>query len=148
MIRHIPFFNAVFNGKIVIFMHTCSTLYVGGYQVPVNRPPFCADLTPNYPLFPLVQTQWPPFFPLSYQILHTNCKLSRASRSFWEMYKFCRNLNIKFANFDLKLHFWTHTENPPFSAKSDTECPLVSFSGRHLYVTFIFECPSPGTVFY
>ena len=28
-----------------------------------------------------------------------------------------------------------------FSTKSYTECPQLSFSGRHMYVTFIFECP-------
>ena len=35
--------------------------------------------------------------------------------------------------------------DPLFSTKSYTECPLFSFSGRHLYVTFIFECP-PGAL--
>ena len=36
--------------------------YIGGYQVPVNRPPFYADPTPNDPFFDSVHTQWPPFF--------------------------------------------------------------------------------------
>ena len=41
-------------------------------------------------------------------------------------------------------HFLVPTPNDPlFSTKSYTECPLFSFSGRHLYVTFIFECPPP-----
>ena len=30
-----------------------------------------------------------------------------------------------------------------FSTKYYTEFPLLSFSGRHMYVTFIFECPPP-----
>ena len=34
--------------------------------------------------------------------------------------------------------------DPLFSTKSYTECPLFLFSGRHLYVTFIFLVPPPG----
>ena len=37
--------------------------YVGGYQVPVNRPPFFTSiLHPTTPFFYSVHTQWPPFF--------------------------------------------------------------------------------------
>ena len=32
--------------------------------------------------------------------------------------------------------FGAHTEWPPFSTKFYTECPLLPFSGRHLYVTW------------
>ena len=120
------------------------SIYVGGYQVPVNRPPpHYADLTPNNPLFSSVHIQWP-LFPVSYQILHTNCKFSRALRSFWEICQFCSNFNVKFANFVLKLHFcslsdphfWEstskkdqifrsqHRMTPLFNLrKSHTECP-------------------------
>ena len=143
--------------------------YVSGYQVPVNRPLFYADLTSNDPLFffslhpmtPLfssVHTHWP-LFPLKYQILHTNCKFLHALHAFREIYKFC-------CNFGLKLHFCTLNDfgestskkkkkkkktfffeptpnDPLFSTKSYTECPVLSFSGRYLYVTIIFECPPP-----
>ena len=71
-------------------------------------------------------------------------------------------INIKFANFGLKFHF-LHTEwpdphfwestlkkrpnfffvpstnDPFFLMKSYTQCQHLSFSGRHMYVTFIFE---------
>ena len=57
--------------------------YVGGYQVPVNRPPF---FTPTLhlmtPFFHSVHTQWPPFF------------------------HFCIKFYIKIANFcALRAHF-------------------------------------------
>ena len=58
--------------------------YVGGHQVPVNRPPFYANLTPNNPLFPQSTPNDLPFSIL-YQILHTNCKFSRDSRAFLEI---------------------------------------------------------------
>ena len=124
-------------------------------------PLFYADLTPNDPPSFFSPHPMTPFFPLLYQILHTNCKFSHA---FWEIYKFCGNSNIRFANFGLKLHFctlndshfWESTSkkilfffaptpnDPLFSVKSYTKCPLLSFSGRHLYITFIFRSP-PGT---
>ena len=65
-------------------------------------PPFHADLTPNDPLFPL-----------SYQILHTNWKYLGALCAFWEIYTFCSNFKIKFANFGLKIAV-LHTKWPPF----------------------------------
>ena len=118
-------------------------------------PPFHADLTPN-----------DPHFPLSYQILHTNWKYLGALYAFWEIYTFCDNFKIKFANFGLKIAV-LHTKWPPFlgihikkiffylifffflsshrmtpsSVKSYTECPLLLFSNWHLHVTFIFEYP-------
>ena len=53
-------------------------------------------------------------------------------------------------------HIWEYTpkkdpifflvppNDPYFSTKSYTECPLLLFSSKHLYVTFIFECPREG----
>ena len=67
--------------------------YVGGYKMPVNRPIFYTDLSPNDPFFPQY-TPNDPFFPLSYQILQTNCKFSRASSAFEKF----SNFNIEFAN--------------------------------------------------
>ena len=57
--------------------------YVGGYQVPVNRPPFFTPiLHPMTPFFYSVHTQWPPFF------------------------HFCLKFYIKIANFSaLRAHF-------------------------------------------
>ena len=37
--------------------------------------------------------------------------------------------------------FWIPHSMIPFSLKSYTECPPISFPGRHIPVTFIFECP-------
>ena len=40
------------------------------------------------------------------------------------------------------IFFLSHTQWPPFfPSKSYTECPLFSFSGRHIPITFTFECP-------
>ena len=117
--------------------------------------PFFIQSTPN-----------DPFFPLLYHILHENCKF------FARFARILRNLTIlcqfqqKICKFCLEIAF-LHTEWPPFlmsphqksphfflvpkpndplfSTKSYTERPLFSFSSRHLYVTFIFECP-PGTM--
>ena len=79
--------------------------YVGGYQVPVNRPPFYTNLIPNDSPFFLNPHPVTPIFLLTYQILHTNCKFLRTSHAFWKLYKFCGNFNIKFSNFGLKMHF-------------------------------------------
>ena len=94
-----------------------------------------------------------PFFPLLYQILHTNCKFSCGLCAFWEIYKFCGNFNTKFANFGLKLHS-LHTKWPPFLGvhnkkikyfRAQTEWP--SFFNEILHRMppisfFIFKCPS------
>ena len=128
------------------------------------HPLFYANLTPNDPPFSFSPHPVTPFsfFPLSYQILHTNSKFLHALHAFWEIYKFCGNFNIKLSNFDLKLHFCTlndphfcestskrshflePTPNDPFfSTKPYTECRLLLLSGRHLSITFIFEWPPP-----
>ena len=139
---------------------------VGGYQVPVNRPPFFTPiLHPMTPFFYSVHTQWPPFFHFCIKFYIKIAHFCALRAHFEKFNNFCGNLNRKFANFALKLHFCTlndphfwestsesphflgaHTEWPLFSTKSYTECPLFSFSGRHLYVTFIFECPPPGHI--
>ena len=107
-----------------------------------------------------------PFISLSYQILLTNCKFSRTSCAFWEIYRFCSFfckfwLKVEFLHTEwppfLRVHikkdliflestsktipfFWRpHRMTPLFSTKSYIECPLLLFSDRHLYVTFIFE---------
>ena len=59
--------------------------------MPVNRPPFHADLTPNDPFF-LFRT---------------------ALCAFWEICTFCGNFNIKLANFGLQIAV-LHTKWPPF----------------------------------
>ena len=134
--------------------------YVSGYQVPANRPPFSTLILHPITPFSSVHTQWLIFL-LSYQILQASC-------AFWDIYKFCGKFNIKnLQNFGLKLHFcklnnphiWESTSkkkkysislvstlnNPLFSTKSYTKCPLFSFSSWHMYmyITFIFEYPPP-----
>ena len=138
--------------------------YVGGYQVPVNRPPF---LRRSY-------TQWPPFFirstpndPLFFHFCINFCiKIANfcALRAQFEKFNdFCgvltENLQILpwnciFAHWMTPIFKSPHQKKPPiflvptpndplFSTKSYTECLLFPFSSRHLYVTFIFECPPP-----
>ena len=38
-------------------------------------------------------------------------------------------------------------KDPLLSTKSYTGCPLFSFSGRHIPITFIFECPGACSIF-
>ena len=136
--------------------------YVGRYRLSFD-PPFCTPIlhpitlcflqsTPSGPLFSTFVTN---FAYKLYIFLH----FAHILRNFKDL----RHFNMKFANFGLKLHFCTlndppflgvHTKKDPFfflfettpndplfSTKSYTECPLLSFSGRHMYATFIFECP-------
>ena len=116
-------------------------------------------------------TQWPPFlfsphpmtpfFPLLYQILPKKIAFFCALRVHFEKFNdfvailieilqilpynciFAHRMTPIFGSPRQKSpHFFdVHTEWPLFSTKSYTERPLFSFSGRHLYVTFIFECP-------
>ena len=64
-----------------------------------------------------------PFFPLSYQILHTNCKFSCDLHAFREIYKFCSNFNKKNANFGLKLHLCT-LNYPHFWGSTSKKIPI------------------------
>ena len=75
-------------------------------------PPFFIQSTPNDPLFSLL-----------YQILHKNCKFLRASRAFWEILRFCGNLNRKCANSALKLHFCT-LNDPHFWEPTPKKAPI------------------------
>ena len=79
-----------------------------------------------------------PFFPLLYQILHTNCKFMHASREFWEISQFCGNFNIILAEFGLKLHFCTL--NDPHFWESTPEKTFFFF--------FFFLCPHRMTPFF
>ena len=98
---------------------------VGGYQVPVNRPPFFTPiLHPMTPFFYSVHTQWPPFFHfcIKFYIQIANfCAL----RAYFEKFNyFCGNFNRKFANFALKLHFCT-LNNPHFWESTSEKPPFV-----------------------
>ena len=124
-------------------------------------PPFLHRSYTQWPTFLFSPHPMTPFFPLLYQILHENGKF------FARFARILRNLTIlwqfqqKICKFCLEIAF-LHTEWPPFlgvhtkkapiflvptpndplfSTKSYTERSLFSFSGRHLYVTFIFKCP-------
>ena len=105
--------------------------YVGGYQVPDNRPPL---LRRSY-------TQWPPFkFPLSYQILQI------ASHAFWEICKIWLEVAFWHTTGKWPPFFGVHVKKIPplffffffflsphrmtpllFSMKSYTECPLLFY---------------------
>ena len=53
--------------------------HVGRYQLPVNRPLFDTNITPNDPVFHSVLNQWPLFFQ---KIQGKTANFSRASRAF------------------------------------------------------------------
>ena len=136
--------------------------YVGGYQVPVNRPLFYTDPTPNDPLFYSVHTQWPPFFHfcIKFYIKIANFCALRAHFEKFNNFVAILTENLQILPWNFIFAHWmtpifgsphqkkppffgAHTEWPLFWTKSYTERPLFSFSNRHLYVTFIFECPPP-----
>ena len=81
--------------------------YVDEYRVPVNRPLFHAELTPNDPPFFLSPHPKTPFFyfRIKFYIQIANFCAFRAN--FEKSTNFCGNFNIKFANSGLKLHFYT-----------------------------------------
>ena len=80
--------------------------------------PLYADPTPNDPLFSV----------------HTHPLFS----TFVSNFTYKLQIFARFAPF-----FCPHQMIPLFSMKSYTECPLHSFSGWHLHVTFIFQPPPP-----
>ena len=130
--------------------------YVGGYQVPVNTPPFFKPtLHPMTPFFYSVHAQWPTFFTF------VSANFSALRAYFEKCYDFVailtENLQILPWN-SIFAHWMTPILGSPhqksshfflvptpndlfFSTKSYTEHPLFSFSGRHLYVTFILSAP-------
>ena len=118
----------------------------------------------NDPLFLFSPQPMTPFFPLLYQILHKIANFCALRAHFEKFNDFVAILtenlqilpwNCIFAHWMTPIFgspnqksplFLVPTPNDPlFSTKSYTERPLFSFSGRHLYVTFIFECPPNKT---
>ena len=95
--------------------------YVGGYQVPVNRPLFYADPTPNDPLFLFSPHPMTPLFPLLYQILHKNCKFCALRVHFEKFKDFLWQFKQKICKFCLENafctlndpHFWESTPKKP-----------------------------------
>ena len=60
--------------------------YVGGYQVPVNRPLFYTDLTPNDPFFLFSLHPMTPFFSTFVSNFYIkSANFWRALRAFWEI---------------------------------------------------------------
>ena len=98
--------------------------FLGGYQVPVNRPPFYTNLIPNDPPFFLNPDPMTPIFLLTYQSLHTNCKFLHTSHTFWKIYKFCGYFNIKCSNFGLKMHFCP-LNDPHFWESTSKKIPVL-----------------------
>ena len=125
---------------------------------------FYADPASNDPLFSISPHPMTNFFPtfvsnFTYKLQIFAC-FSRILRNLAILWQFWYKtskfwLEIAFLHTEwppfLGVHtkkdpilFWVSTLNDsPFSTKSYTERPLFLFFGRHLYVTFIFECP-PG----
>ena len=106
------------------------------------------------PFFTVVHTQWAFFknFNIKFELFHS---LRAHFESFFVNFqkKKCR-FSVRF---DLIYTEWppifgkftpkkpnifgSHTQWSPFVYKIYTKCPLFSFSGKHIPVTFIFECP-------
>ena len=102
--------------------------YVGGYQVPVNRPPFLRrSYTQWPPFFYSVHTQWPPFFHFCIKFYIKIANFCALRAHFEKFNDFCGNFNRKFASFALKLHFCTLNE--PHFWESTSEKP--PFFGAH-----------------
>ena len=116
------------------------------------------------PFFYSVHTQWPLFFHFCIKFYIKIANFCTLRAHFEKFNNFVAILTEKLQNLPLEIAF-LHTEWPPFlgahtkkapiflvptpndplfSTKSYTECPLFSFSSRHLYVTFILECPPGG----
>ena len=131
--------------------------YIGGYQVPVNRPhSFMPILHPIAPL-------WSPHPMIPFSTVVSNftcCKFLHASGAFWEIFKFFSNLNKKFL-LEITL---LHTKWPPFWGSTSKKIPcfwsphrMTLFFQQNLTpnaphfcspvgtctVTFIFEFPPP-----
>ena len=122
---------------------------------------FTPTLHPMTPFFHSFHTQWPPFFHfcIKFYIKIANfCALRAHFEKFNDFVAILtENLqimpwNYTFAHWITPISkkapiFLVPTPNDPlFLTKFYTERPLFSFSGRHLYVTFIFECP-PGACY-
>ena len=93
-------------------------------------PLFHAYLTPNDPLF---------FFNTNF----TNWKYLGALCAFWEIYTFCGNFNIKFANFGLKIAV-LHTNWPPFLGIHIKKIPVSFF---FFFFFFFFWAPQNDPFF-
>ena len=131
-------------------------------------PLFYADPTPNDPLFSFSPHPMTPFFHFCIKFYIKIANFCTLRAHFEQFYDFVAILteNLQILPWNCTLAHWmtpisgsphqkspyffffffflVPTPNDPlFSTKSYTECPLFSFYGRHLYVTFIFECP-PG----
>ena len=138
--------------------------YVGGYQVPVNRPPFFTQiLHPMTPFFYSVHTQWPPFFHFCikfYPKIAFFCSLCAHFEKFNDFVAILIEIlqilpyNCIFAHRMTPIFgestpnkppfFWCpHRMTPSFRRNLTPNAPYY----RHLYVTFIFECP-PGIGLY
>ena len=131
--------------------------YVGRYHLPSLWPHFFRKILHPLTLFFItVHTQCRPL-PLFSIFWRKISNFSRASRAFQ---KFCQFL-VEKGEFSLKFDkiytewrhflgsshqerpnfFGSYTNDPDFSTKPYTDCLLFLFSGRHIPVTFILECP-------
>ena len=113
--------------------------YVGGYQVPVNRPPFFTPiLHPMTPFFYSVHIQWPPFFQFCIKFYIKSANFCALCTHFEKSNDFVAILteNLQILPWNCILHaewppfLWVHTKKgahtkwPPFFlTKFYTECP-------------------------
>ena len=124
---------------------------------------FTPTLHPMTPFFHSVHTQWPLFFHFCIKFFIKVANFCALRAHFEKFNDFVAILtenlqilpwNCTFAHWMTPISGSPHQQSPHFlvltpndalfTTKSYTERPLFSFSGRHLYVTFIFECPPPG----
>ena len=132
-------------------------IYVGRYHLPVLRPLFYANLTPNDPVFHY--SPHPMTFFFFFHNFNVKFQIFRALRPHFKIFA---NFQLEKVNFHSNLTkitpndplLWeVHTKKGPLFGISHPmtpfyyqilhECPLFSFFGRHIPFTFIFECPPP-----
>ena len=97
--------------------------YVGGYRLPIIRPPFYTNLTPMDPFF-LQSTPNDPLFHFYIKFYIQVKTFSYPSHTFWEIKKKnCSNFNIKGNKFWLEIAF-LHTEWPLFLGVNTINDPI------------------------
>ena len=138
--------------------------YVGGYQVPVNRPPFVTPtLHPMAPYFYSVHTQWPPFFHffIKFYIKIANFCTLRAHFEKFNNFVAILTENLQILPWNCTCAHWMtpicgSPHQKSLHVSSCFWCPhrMTPFFGRKLTPNapyfrspvgiFIFECPPPG----
>ena len=128
-------------------------LYVSRYHLPVDRPPFLTQISnPMPPFFTVtVYTQWLLFFKiLNFCVDRTHLKtlsiLEKKLANFHSISKFDSITPPYFEVHAKKRPIFTTPKWLSLSLffMNNALNGLFSFSGRHISIIFIFECPPPG----